>query len=69
MNPGIHLHVYCDIFSLNTSHVFRYFLEHGYAVIYLFRTKTLEPFSRHFTVDSLFRAISEKDGVFQLNRK
>lgn len=26
-----------------------YFLENGYAVIFLFRTKSLEPFTRHFS--------------------
>lgn len=25
------------------------FLEHGYAVIFMYRVKSLEPFSRHFT--------------------
>lgn len=30
-----------------------YFLEHGYAVIFMYRTKSLEPFTRHFSGQQL----------------
>ncbi|XP_058811968.1 phosphopantothenate--cysteine ligase [Topomyia yanbarensis] len=30
-----------------------HFLDHGYAVIFMYRTKSLEPFSRHFTGQQL----------------
>lgn len=30
-----------------------YFLDQGYAVIFMYRTKSLEPFSRHFTGQQL----------------
>ncbi|XP_044010815.1 uncharacterized protein C4B3.18 [Aphidius gifuensis] len=41
---------YVDNFSAGTrgSVSAEYFLEHGYAVIFLFRVKSLEPFARHF---------------------
>lgn len=35
------------------------FLERGYAVIFLHRTKTLEPFTRHFNQKLVFETLSE----------
>ncbi|XP_003706167.2 phosphopantothenoylcysteine synthetase [Megachile rotundata] len=42
---------FVDNFSAGTrgSLSAEYFLEHGYAVIFMYRVKSLEPFSRHFT--------------------
>ncbi|XP_072756674.1 phosphopantothenate--cysteine ligase [Anoplolepis gracilipes] len=42
---------FVDNFSAGTrgSVSAEYFLEHGYAVIFMYRVKSLEPFSRHFT--------------------
>ena len=36
----------------------RYFLEKGYAVIYLYRQKSLEPFTRNFSLVNLFDCLS-----------
>lgn len=39
-----------EIFSW---HLFRYFLKEGYAVIFLHRSNSLKPFSRHFKEDGI----------------
>lgn len=40
----------------------RYFLEKGYAVLFLHRAKSLEPFARHFSVPQLLAGLSLADG-------
>lgn len=40
------------------SFITRYFLEKGYAVIYLYRQKSLEPFTRNFSLVNLFDCLS-----------
>lgn len=46
---------FVDNFSAGTrgSASAEYFLEHGYAVIFMYRQKSLEPFTRHFTGQKL----------------
>lgn len=39
----------------------RYFLDNGYAVIFLYRSKTLQPFTRHFSARSLLEALHITD--------
>lgn len=45
-----------DNFSAGTrgSASAEYFLDHGYAVIFMHRLKSLEPFTRHFTGQQFF---------------
>lgn len=47
---------FVDNFSAGTrgSSSAEYFLDKGYAVVFLFRTKSMEPFSRHFAGDTSF---------------
>lgn len=47
---------FVDNFSAGTrgSASAEYFLDHGYAVIFMHRQKSLEPFTRHFTGQQLF---------------
>lgn len=46
---------FVDNFSAGTrgSASAEYFLEHGYAVIFMHRQKSLEPFTRHFSGQKL----------------
>lgn len=54
---------YVDNFSAGTrgSASAEYFLQAGYAVIFLFRQKSLEPFSRHFSGQELLDCLQVKD--------
>lgn len=47
---------FVDNFSAGTrgSASAEYFLDHGYAVIFMHRLKSLEPFTRHFTGQQFF---------------
>lgn len=47
---------FVDNFSAGTrgSASTEYFLDHGYAVIFMHRLKSLEPFTRHFTGQQFF---------------
>lgn len=47
---------FVDNFSAGTrgSASAEYFLDHGYAVIFMHRLKSLEPFTRHFTGQQIF---------------
>ena len=38
-----------------------YFLENGYAVIFMYRAKSLEPFTRHFTGQQLLDMLDMED--------
>ncbi|XP_033225216.1 phosphopantothenate--cysteine ligase isoform X2 [Belonocnema kinseyi] len=53
---------FVDNFSAGTrgSVSAEYFLDHGYAVIFLHRLKTLEPFSRHFAGHSFLNMLDLK---------
>ncbi|XP_015124416.1 phosphopantothenate--cysteine ligase [Diachasma alloeum] len=61
---------FVDNFSAGTrgSVSTEYFLEHGYAVIFMYRIKSLEPFSRHFTGQKFLDMLdlTERDGKPQL---
>jgi len=47
-----------------------YFLQHGFAVIFLHRDKSLEPFSRHFTSSELLAAMKVgEDGVVSIDEE
>lgn len=45
------------------------FLEHGYAVIYLYRQQTLEPFYRHFNTKQTFEELAICSSLRQNNKK
>lgn len=47
---------FVDNFSAGTrgSASAEYFLDHGYAVIFMHRLKSLEPFTRHFSGQQIF---------------
>lgn len=44
-----------------------YFLENGYAVIFLFRTKSLEPFTRHFSGQQFLDMLDIQDNSINVN--
>ncbi|XP_066599631.1 phosphopantothenate--cysteine ligase [Prorops nasuta] len=54
---------FVDNFSAGTRGAIsaEYFLENGYAVIFMYRTKSLEPFARHFTGNKILDMLMEKD--------
>ncbi|XP_063994061.1 phosphopantothenate--cysteine ligase [Diachasmimorpha longicaudata] len=61
---------FVDNFSAGTRGAIstEYFLKHGYAVIFMYRAKSLEPFSRHFTGQKFLDMLdlTQKDGRPQL---
>lgn len=54
---------FVDNFSAGTrgSASTEYFLDHGYAVIFMHRLKSLEPFTRHFTGQQIFDMLDVGD--------
>lgn len=54
---------FVDNFSAGTrgSSSAEYFLEHGYAVIFMHRLKSLEPYTRHFTGQQFFDMLDLND--------
>lgn len=54
---------FVDNFSAGTrgSVSAEYFLEHGYAVIFMYRVKSLEPFSRHFVGQKFLDMLQETE--------
>ncbi|XP_015590037.1 phosphopantothenate--cysteine ligase [Cephus cinctus] len=54
---------FVDNFSAGTrgSVSAEYFLENGYAVIFMYRVKSLEPFSRHFTAQKFLDMLDLKE--------
>ena len=63
---------FIDNFSAGTrgSASAEHFLKNGYAVIFLFRTKTLKPFERHFQNVNIFEMMGKsEDGKFQVSDK
>lgn len=54
---------FVDNFSAGTrgSASAEYFLEHGYAVIFMHRVKSLEPFTRHFSGQQFFDMLELSD--------
>lgn len=56
---------FVDNFSAGTrgSASAEYFLDHGYAVIFMHRLKSLEPFTRHFTGQQFFDMLDVAETV------
>lgn len=60
--------LYCIWFTLNVNCLHdlgsasaEYFLEHSYAVIFMHRQKSLEPFTRHFNGQQFFDMLELSD--------
>ncbi|KAK2725693.1 phosphopantothenate--cysteine ligase-like isoform X1 [Artemia franciscana] len=62
---------FVDNFSAGTrgSISAEYFLKHGYAVVFMYRPKTLEPFARHFSTLSLLDTLEEKSDLICVKKE